>query len=392
MSTRRALVVGGGIAGSAAAWWLHHIGWDVVLIEAGAAPHIGGFVLDLDTTAQGILREMGAADIVERTSFSGPATVLRLTRGPRPYGVTLSGGRNRLSERVKLIEELLQHVPKEVDVRLGVRLETLEHRAEDVRAHFEDGSSEAFDIVVGADGLHSTVHDLVFTPREAVLYRNGLSLLWTTVDRHMPDANAAVVSRERTVVQAYPHPDAAKTQIVAALPTSHPITDIRPLVERVAAVLRDEGRDLTPIAEGVEEADDALLTRFTQVRTRRWSSRRVVLIGDAAHCIDPLSGLGAHGALLGAVTLAKALQRHGDDTTAAFASYERYVRPFVQARQNTTARAAEFLMRPEGSSRWATLFGGSGELVRTLPQVLSPSGRRALAGTVDASGVHRVRS
>ncbi|WP_155979708.1 NAD(P)/FAD-dependent oxidoreductase [Nocardiopsis sp. CNS-639] len=389
---RRALVVGGGIAGSAAAWWLHHTGWDVVLVDASSTPHVGGFVLDLDTTAQEILRAMDAEDIITRTSATSPATAFRLTRGPRPCKVTFVGGKARLSHRVKLIEELLQHVPEEVDVRLGVRLETLEHRAEDVQARFDDGSAEPFDIVVGADGLHSTVRNLALSPQETSLYRNGLSLLWTTVNRPLPGADGLVVSRNRTVVFAYPYPDTDKTQIIAALPTPRPVTDTRPLAEQVAAVLHEMGGDLTPIAEGVLEAEDTLLTRFTQVRAPRWSSGRVVLLGDAAHCIDPLSGLGAHGALLGAVTLAKALQRHGEDTTAAFASYEAHVRPFVQASQHTTARAVEYATRPESKSRWATLLGGAGELVRTLPQALSAPGRRALNGTVDLSTVHRVRS
>ncbi|MEW2571816.1 NAD(P)/FAD-dependent oxidoreductase [Streptomyces sp. NPDC047070] len=390
--TRRALVVGGGIAGSAAAWWLHHTGWDVVLVDASSTPHSGGFVLDLSTTAQRILHEMNADDIVERTSFASPATSLRFKGGPRPLQLTFAGGENRLAHRGRLIDELMKHIPQEVDVRLGTRLASLEHRAENVRARFDDdGPGETFDIVVGADGVHSTVRTLVLSPRETSLYRNGLSHLWMTVDRAMPGPDAVVVGRHGAMVFAYPYPDTARTQIVAAVPAIQHVAESRPLVEQVARALRSTGEELGGIADGVLDSDDVLMTRFTQVRTARWSAHRVVLIGDAAHCIDPLSGLGAHGALLGAVTLAQSLQKHGDDTSAAFTAYAAQVRPFVEVSQRATARAVEYVTRPKWRDRWTTVLGGAGELAQTLPHTISTSGRRALTGAAALPGIQRLR-
>ncbi|MFD3377567.1 MULTISPECIES: FAD-dependent monooxygenase [unclassified Streptomyces] len=83
------------------------------------------------------------------------------------------------------------------------------------------------------------------------------------------------------------------------------------------------------------------LTRFSQFRLPRWHTRRIVLVGDAAHCIDPLSGLGAHATLLGASTLAQSLPAAGEDVTAAFAAYEARIRPFVQLSQRVTARRGQ---------------------------------------------------
>lgn len=383
---RRVLVVGGGIAGSAAAWWLHHTGCEVVLVDAAHASHTGGFVLDVDTSAQRILRAMGAEHVVEGTSFPSPATSFRFLGGPHPGQLTFSSGGSRLAHRGQLTEALLKHVPDDVDLRLGVRLISLEHRPDDVLARFEDGSVEPFDIIVGADGVNSTVRGLVLAPHETAVYRNGLSHVWLTVDRCMPGTGAVAIGRHRTIVFAYPFPDSPRTQIIAVLPAPGRVFDHRPLVQQVAKALRTMGGELASIADGVLQADDVLLTRFGQVRTARWSTRRVVLIGDAAHCIDPLSGLGAHGALLGATTLATALQRHGADTARAFAEYEQRIRPFVEASQRVTSRAAELVTGAAACDRLATLLGAAGDLARTLPKVALPSGRRALLGLPGVPG------
>ncbi|MHD0175186.1 FAD-dependent monooxygenase, partial [Corynebacterium diphtheriae] len=152
-------------------------------------------------------------------STPSPATTFRLTKGARPLQMTFAGGSSRLAHRAQLIEKLLAHVPPGVETRLGCRLSSLEHRSDDVVARFDDETSGTFDLVVGADGVNSTVRSLVFSPREASLYRNGLSHVWATVDHTMEGPNAVVVGRHRTVVFTYPLPAVGATQIVAATST-----------------------------------------------------------------------------------------------------------------------------------------------------------------------------
>jgi 2-polyprenyl-6-methoxyphenol hydroxylase-like FAD-dependent oxidoreductase len=152
-------------------------------------------------------------------------------------------------------------------------------------------------------------------------------------------------------------------------------------------VVADLGPDLRDLADAVRVSTEVKLTRFSQVRLPRWHTRRVVLLGDSAHCLDPLSGQGAHAAPLGAVSLVEALGEHGGDHTSAFEQYESRTRPFVELTQQLTARVAEYVTRARRRS--VTLRAGLVDVVRTLPSVLTCCGRQRLAGTlrVPAAGL-----
>nr|WP_240964158.1 FAD-dependent monooxygenase [Streptomyces sp. C1-2] len=262
---------------------------------------------------------------------------------------------------------------------MGISLTALEHHDDEVRARFSDGTVDVFDIVVGADGLHSTVRRMMLAPDSHSVYHNGVSHVWINLDEEMTTGDKAVVAgREGSLLQIYPYPGADRTLLVAALRVPED-PDLPALLDQISGITRRAGHDLANLADATPAATEARLTRFAQTRQSRWHTRRVVLVGDAAHCIDPLSGMGAHGALLGTSTLARALQST-PDVTRAFIHYEARVRPFTQISQRATARTVEYFARTGRRERLTTLTRGLGELAGTLPAVLSRSGRRSLAG------------
>jgi 2-polyprenyl-6-methoxyphenol hydroxylase-like FAD-dependent oxidoreductase len=382
---RRALVVGGGLAGSAAAWRLHDRGWHVVLVDKEPDPHPTSYLLQLDATALGILSRMGADDLVAQTTDPAPAVAFRWRSRSRSRVLPLdngAGGSNgswRLAHRGPFIAALFDHVPAGVDKRLGVGLESLENRADDVLTRLSDGTTELFDIVVGADGVHSTVRDLVLSSARASVYRNGVTHVWVNVAANLPDGRAFMAAHDHTFLQLYPYRDGT-TSVLAAVPVPGTSTsDPRQLVQRVSDTIDHLGPDLAAVASAVRTSTQVKLTRFSQVRLPTWHTRRVVLLGDSAYCIDPLSGMGAHASLLGAVTLAESLDLT-DDITTAFATYEAHVRPFCELAQNVTARAVEFATCPDGRSRPTTLVAGLGEITRALPAAFTRLGRKRLAG------------
>ncbi|SCF58946.1 NAD(P)/FAD-dependent oxidoreductase [Streptomyces sp. Cmuel-A718b] len=376
---RRALVVGSGMAGCAAGWWLEREGWEVVLVDKEVEPYPSSYLLQLDAQAVRVLRLMGGQDILDEVTFAAPAMSVRWgTRKVRQFKVD-GDGEWRLTRRSVFLSRLFAHLPAAVQTRMGTGLEALEHRSEDVLARFSDGTTESFDMVVGADGLHSTVRRLTLASEAQSVYLNGLTHVWINADTPLPDGLAVIASREGTLSMIYPFLDTDQTSVMTLVPVP---TSVRPdksmLVEQACNIVERLGPDMRTVAEAARKSEDTKLTRFSQVRLPRWYTRRVVLLGDAAHCIDPVSGMGAHASLPGAKALAESL-RDTDDITVAFARYEAEVRPFATTAQSITARAVEFSTGVQGRSRAATVAGGVGDLLTAVPATLTRRNSRRRA-------------
>jgi 2-polyprenyl-6-methoxyphenol hydroxylase-like FAD-dependent oxidoreductase len=156
------------------------------------------------------------------------------------------------------------------------------------------------------------------------------------------------------------------------------------LSSRIASAMREAGSDLDGLAEHVESDQNPYLSRFTQTRARSWWTSRTILIGDAAHCIDPLSGLGAHASLLGAARLSHALRERATLSEAA-AQYESRMRPFVRLSQAMTARTVESIVHPPGHSGARAAAGMLREAGALVPHLLTDRERARLFGTLAPS-------
>src|ERR1051325_7622483 len=128
---RRALVVGAGMAGCAAAWWLDREGWEVTLVDKEVEPYPTSYLIQLDTEAVRVLRLMGGQKIIDEVTFPAPAMSVRW--GSAKVRELKIGGDGdwRLARRSALLSRLFAHVPETVRTRMGLALDALEHRSED---------------------------------------------------------------------------------------------------------------------------------------------------------------------------------------------------------------------------------------------------------------------
>ncbi|MFI5972396.1 FAD-dependent oxidoreductase [Streptomyces sp. NPDC051452] len=348
----RVLVIGGGIAGTATALGLHKAGHDVTVCEAhpDTAEDIGAF-LTLASNGMRALAQLDATDAVTAIGF--PLTSLRLldSAGTEQAHAPLGDAddpalRYRCLRRGDLNAALQgEAVRRGIPLRHGARLESLTDGADGVTARFADGTTATADLLVGADGLNSTVRRLI-TPGarpgyagQRVYYGYTATDTATAIDTALPPATAADPAGAITMVRGsraafgYAVSPMGETYWFARvgggpLPVGVPCEPAVTLRDQLLPLLRE---DATPAAGLVAAADEAIMvTNATELPLgTTWRSGRVLLIGDAAHAASPATGQGASMALEDAVVLAKAL-RDLPDADSAFTAYERYRRPRVE--------------------------------------------------------------
>lgn len=347
MTRRRVLISGASIAGPALAYWLHRYGYDTTVVERAAALRTGGQNVDVRGAGREVTRRMGIEDHIRAattgevgTRFVGPSGRVI---AEFPAGTTDSGGATAELEvlRGDLAALLVGQTTADTDYRYGDRITAIhdDEHDDDVLVEFEHAPAERFDLVVAADGIGSSTRRLVFGT-EPTIRSLGLETTYATIPRTAADDDwwrwySAPGGRSITL-----RPDAHGT-IRAAMSFLTDRTREQAGAERrdadaQRARLRerfgDAGWEAQRVLDGFDVADDLYSESIGQVRAPRWTSGRVALVGDAAYCASPISGMGTSLAITGAYVLAGELAAHVDHRDA-FRGYERIMRPYVDQAQ-----------------------------------------------------------
>ncbi|MFG2356215.1 FAD-dependent oxidoreductase [Streptomyces sp. NPDC048521] len=340
----KVLVIGGGIAGTATALGLHKAGHDVTVFEAHpfTAEDIGAF-LTLASNGMRALAQLDATDAVTAIGF--PLTSLRLLDsqgtevGHAPLGEAADPAlRYRCLRRGELNAALqAEAAQRGIPLRHGARLESVTDGPDGITARFADGSSATGDLLIGADGLNSTVRRLIAPGVRPTYAGQRVFYGYTATAPEADPAGTITMVRGSAAAFGYAVSPAGETYWFARvgadpLPAGAPTGPSAALRAQLLPLLRE---DSTPAAGLVAACDDALLvTNAAELPLGvPWRSGRILLIGDAAHAASPATGQGASMALEDAVVLAKAL-RDLPDPESAFAAYERHRRP--RAEHNIT--------------------------------------------------------
>ncbi len=343
MSGTKVLVAGASIAGPALAHWLRRRGAEVTVVERAPGLRPGGQAVDARGVTREVIRRMGldAAVRAARTETAGAHTVAADGTVLETFRAEDDGGDGYISEieilRGDLSQVLYDDTRDGVEYVFGDRIAELTQDANGVDVVFAGGDRRRFDLVVGADGLHSALRAMVFGPHEEFVRHLGHVLAFYSVPNEF-GLDRWLLEHQEPGRSAMLRPIGDATRAMAMFSFASPDfgVDYRD-VEAQKRLLRERVAGLgwlTPqLLEHLDDTPDFYLDQVAQVVMDRWSSGRVALLGDAAFSSSPLSGQGTGLALVGAYLLAGELAAAGWDPAAAFAAYESRMRSFVEANQ-----------------------------------------------------------
>lgn len=340
---RRVLISGASIAGPALAHWLDRYGFEVTVVERAAAVRGGGYAIDVRGTAREAVDRMGLLPALRKAHVDSQRITFVDAAG-EPVGSLqpeqLTGGEAGVDLEVRrgdLADALYTPLRDRVEFLFDDSIATLDDVGDSVHVVFDSGLRRTFDLVVGADGLHSNTRRLVFGPEEPFHRYLGHVFAGFTLPNEFGLAHEAVIWNEpgRSAV-LYAHEPADRLHgfltFTRDTPPFEAFRDPRAQRDLVAARFPERVWHLPRLVEGMREADDLFFDVVSQIHMPAWSHGRVVLAGDAAHATSFISGQGSSVALVGAYVLAGELATHADHADA-FAAYERLIRPFAERNQ-----------------------------------------------------------
>jgi 2-polyprenyl-6-methoxyphenol hydroxylase-like FAD-dependent oxidoreductase len=361
MPVTSVLISGAGIAGPALAHWLKRYGFEPVLVERAPAFRDGGYMIDVWGTGYEILEHYGLLQAARERGyvFNRLKFVDEKGREVSGFGGEIFRGAfdNRFFSipRGDLAHVLFQTIEGKVETIYGATIRALDADENGVRVELSHGEVRRFDLVIGADGLHSRVRELVFGPEprfEKFLGYCAASFI-TTDYPHRDEATYVSFARPGRQISRYAmrgNRTAFLLVFAADAPPKVAPHDIAAQKRLLHEKFGNDGWECREILSRLDTADELYFDPVSQIRMPQWTRGRVGLLGDAACCPSLLAGAGSAFAMLGAYVLAGELHKAGGDHRIAFAAYEEKLSAFMRRQQDNAVRFA-------GSFTPKTAFG-----------------------------------
>lgn len=334
------LVVGAGIAGPTLAHWLARSGHRVTMVEQAPQPRRGGYLVDFWGAGFDVAERMGLAAEIRRRGY-----VLQEVRavdargrrigGVRPSSVTGAAARYVSIPRSELAQVVRASLDDRVEIVLGETVETLEQTPDRVDVLLTGGRRGSYDLVVGADGVHSRVRALTLGAAERYERPLGVVVAAFEVAGYRPRDELVALMYAEVGFQVVRVSLRDDTTLVLVTVRDDGRSSDGPAARQdlVRARLTGAGWETPAILDALASATSCYTDTVSQVRMPTWSRGRVTLVGDAAACPSLLAGQGSALAMVEAYVLAAELGG-APDPTEALRRYEQRLAGFVRSKQD----------------------------------------------------------
>jgi 2-polyprenyl-6-methoxyphenol hydroxylase-like FAD-dependent oxidoreductase len=347
----RAVVCGAGIAGLALSQRLSADGWDATVVEKSPGPRRTGYMMDFFGLGYDAAEAMGVLPRLHELSYRIDEASYVDQSGRRRAGLSFGRFRKTMCGRLLSIMRpdlelaLREAVEGQVDLRFDTSVLSIVNRTEKVSVTLSDGQVVEADLLVGADGIHSTVREQVFGREERFLRYLGFHTAAYVFDD--PTINRLVAKRVCLT-------DTVNRQMGlyglrdgrVAVFTVHRSTDATlppDAQEAVRSVYGSLGWVVPEALALCPPSEEIYYDQVAQIEVPHWSTDRVTLVGDAAHAVSLLAGQGASLGIAGAYVLAEQLA-HADSVPAGLARYEEVWRPVVTDKQQVARKGMQWFL------------------------------------------------
>jgi 2-polyprenyl-6-methoxyphenol hydroxylase-like FAD-dependent oxidoreductase len=349
MQNSNVLISGASIAGPALAYWLGRYGFNPTVVEVAPTLRGGGYAVDFRGPAHlQVLERMGVLEELRQLQTGGsPLHFVDESGHQLLYLPAAFAGGDLEVLRSDLSRVLYQHSRDTTEYLFGDSIAAMTQIPDGVQVSFERGAERTFDLVVGADGLHSNVRRLTFGPDSPSVSYLGYHLGGWEVPNHLDLGPESLMynvpGKLASVGGIHRDPTRASTLFVfASPPLDYDRRDLEQQKKLLADAYAGVGWEVPALLEGLWDAPELYFDSISRVDLQPWSAGRVTLVGDAA-CGATLGGMGTGTAVVAAYVLAGELAAAAGDHRTAFARYEQAVRGYAHGTQKGGDRTGKFL-------------------------------------------------
>jgi 2-polyprenyl-6-methoxyphenol hydroxylase-like FAD-dependent oxidoreductase len=389
----RILISGASVAGPALAYWLERHGFHPTVVEqAPALRKTGGHAVDLFRPSLGVVDRMGLRAQVEAKDV-GTHEMTLLREGARAIHIDIGSILGvRSGEHVEIMRDDLSKIfydatRDDVEYVFDDAIAAIDDRDDEVVVTFERAAPRVFDLVIGADGLHSGVRGLVFGDEQRFADYLGGYVAVATVPNYLglSERMVTMTAPGRMAAMYSPaHLDEARA--IFMFRSRHRLDYHRRDIRRQKELLREHftgsGTEVPRLLAELDDSPAFYFDEITQLRLDTWSRGRVSLVGDAAYCPGPAVGASTSMAVIGAYVLAGELAAAGGDHTVAFPAYERAMAGYVRRGRSYARRMGRQVIPGTRAKVWA-----GAQAVRLL-SVLPAGLARRVSKVANSTTVH----